>query len=199
MARDWLPKAAQIWADMERGLYDWPGKQPKNADGSPRVVKKQILRDCGQRGDYRDQNRLVWKHPDFLHALELENRRRDCAIDNVITEIEKVSGPLVELRTKMQANVQKVFERPPDAEDPEALSPKDYVSQALGWSRYIDELTGRTKSQEEQAIQSVVSSLVQRDKITADMMGDALSLIDKYRQQQDKQLQHAGFIDGELE
>jgi hypothetical protein len=47
LVRSWLPAAAPIWCDMERGLYKWDGKPPLNADGCYRVVRKQILKGCG--------------------------------------------------------------------------------------------------------------------------------------------------------
>ena len=186
---------------MERGLYEWPGRTPKHNDGSYRVIKSQILKDCGQNPQYSNQNKLLWKNPEFLALLDAENKRRDCAIVGSIKEtIEAVSGPLLDVQQHIHKHVLEVFMRPPDAEDPLALSPDQYVARGILWDKHLNELTGKVKSQEEQAIQSVVSSLVQRDKITADMMGDALGLIDKYRDQQDRQMQHAGLvIDGELD
>ena len=66
LVRSWLPAAASIWCDMERGLYRWPGRPPRNADGSYRVVRKQILRDLGLSPDYRAQRERIWEHPAFL-------------------------------------------------------------------------------------------------------------------------------------
>lgn len=195
--RDWLRQAARIYVDMERGLYDWGGrKQPKGKDGNNRIVKAQILRDCGKDTNQRKATERIWENPEFLGLLEDERRRRDTAITSVVREIEAVAGPLIELRTKMQENVQSVFERAPDDEDPLALSPHQYVTDGLAWCRYIDELTGRTKSQSEQAIQSVVSELAQANKITAGIAREVLDLSNQYREQLGEQL--AGVLDGEL-
>jgi hypothetical protein len=59
LAHSWLPAAASIWCDMERGLYRWPGKVPKNADGSYRVVRKQILKDLSLSPDCRAQRERI--------------------------------------------------------------------------------------------------------------------------------------------
>jgi hypothetical protein len=199
--RSWFPKAAMIWCDMERGLYDWgTRKPPKNADGTLLVVKKQILKDCGITTNYGLASQRIWQNPVFLSLVDKENRRRDLGITSMVEEIEKVTGPLIELRTKMQENVAAVFEKAPDDDDPEALSPKDYVSQALGWSRYIDELTGRGESQKQQGIEAVMGALVQRDQITGNMVDQALELVKEHRRLQDAKLVHAGMLrDGELE
>lgn len=194
--RDWWTKAAQIWVDQERGLYDWgEKKRPLDGDGKPRVVKSQILIDCGMDPSQRDASKRIWRNTEFLKLLDKERRRRDVAIVDVVHEIEAVAGPLIQLRTKMQEHVQNVFLREPDDEDPLALSPHQYVTDGLAWCKYIDELTGRTKSQSEVAIQNVVGELVEQNKITAGIASEALGLIDKYRSQQDKQLANAGFID----
>ena len=63
--RDWFQKAVLIWVDMERGLYEWGKKPPKNKDGSYRVVKSQILKDCGISRDYHDQKGRIWENPHF--------------------------------------------------------------------------------------------------------------------------------------
>jgi hypothetical protein len=173
---------------------------PRHRDGTFRVVKSQILIDCGQNPQYSNQNKLLWKNPEFLALLDAENRRRDCAIVEVVKDaIETVSGPMLELRVKMHENVQAVFLREPDSEDPLALSPDQYQKGALAWSRYIDELTGRTLSQAEQTTESVVGMMLQERKITNTMAEKFVDLLDDYRKQQDRQMEHAGLvIDGEL-
>jgi|SRR5665647_804567 len=199
--RSWFPKAAMLWCDMERGLYDWGTKKsPRNKDGSYRVVKAQILKDCDITTEYRDARGRIWQNPTFLSLVTQENRRRDLGITDMVEEMEKVTGPLIELRTKMQENVANVFQIAPDADDPLALSPKDYVSQALGWSRYIDELTGRGESQKQQGIEAVMGALVQNSQITGNMVDQALELVKEHRKLQDAKLAHAGMlIDGEVE
>lgn len=184
-----------LYVDMERGLYEWQGTPPRNGDGSPRVVKRQILLDCDISPKYPQQNKYIWEHPDFVSLVEMERRRRDTGIAEVVKEIEATSGPLIDFQKTIHQNVRDIFERPPDSEDPEALSPKDYVAQGLAWSRYLDEASGRTKSQEEQAIQSVLAHLSQNEQITHSMVSQALELVDEYRKSQDRQLAHAGFIE----
>lgn len=200
VVRSWFPKAAMLWCDMERGLYDWGAKNPpKNGDGSYRVVKAQIFKDCGITIHYSDARRRIWRSPAFLKLLDMERARRDHGIEDVVEQIEAVSGPLMELRTKMHEKVAAVFERTPDADDPLTLSPHEYVSQALGWSRYIDELVGRTKSQERQGIEAVISALAKNEQVTSRMTDQALALVREYRKMQDAKLAHAGFIDGVLD
>jgi hypothetical protein len=114
----------------------------------------------------------------------------------MVEEIEKVSGPLIELREKMHAEVAAVFRCTPDANDPQALSPRDYVAQALARSRYLDELMGRTKSQEQQGIEAVIGALATNNQVTSSMVDQALELVKEHRLLQDRRLGYAGVIDG---
>jgi hypothetical protein len=200
VVRSWFPKAAMLWVDMERGLYDWGTmKPPRNADGSYRVVRARILKDCGLTVHYRDARPRIWRNPAFLTLLEKERARRDHGIADMVEEIEKLSGPLLELREKMHEEVAEVFRRSPDAEDPLALSPRDYVAQALAWSHYLDELVGRTKSQEQQGIEAVIGALATNNQVTSSMVDQALELVKEHRLLQDRRLEHAGVIDGVLD
>lgn len=184
-----------LYVDMERGLYPWSGTPPRNADGSPRVVKKQILLDCEISPKYPQQNKYIWGHPDFVKLVEMERRRRDTGIVDVVAEIEKASGPLIDLEKTIHKHVRETFEKGPQADAEDGLTYNQYVTQALSWTRYLDEATGRVKSQEEQAIQQVLAHLSQNEQITHSMVSQALELVDEYRKSQDRQLAHAGFID----
>jgi len=200
VVRSWFPKAAMLWVDMERGLYDWGTKKPpRTGDGTYRVVRARILKDCGITVHYRDARPRIWRNPAFLTLLEKERARRDHGIADMVEELEKVSGPLVELREKMHEEVAAVFRRTPDADNPWSLSPRDYVAQALSWSRYLDELVGRTKSQEEQGIAALVGALAKNEQITSNMVDQALELVKEHRLLQDRRLEHAGVIDGVLD
>lgn len=200
VVRSWLPKAAMLWVDMDRGLYEWgTRKAPRNGDGSYRVVRAQVLKDCGITVHYRDARPPIWANPAFLALREKERALCDHGIAEVVEQIERVSGPLLELREKMHEEVAAVFRRAPDAEDLQALSPRDYVAQALAWSRYLDELVGRTKSQEQQGIAAVIGALTRNNQVTSDMVDQALELVKEHRLLQDRRLEHAGVIDGMLD
>ena len=192
--KKWFPKAAFIYVDMERGLYQWPGKAPTHKDGRPRVVKKQILIDCGLQPTYPRQTTEVWGSPDFNRLLDEERARRDHGVVDLIEKVEEVTGPLIDFRTTMQENVISVFERRPDSEDPEALSPDQYQKGALAWSKYIDELTGRTNSQQEQGIQAIVTQMYADRQVTSGMVSVIPELMRKFMEHQDREMRRAGML-----
>src|SRR5512137_3519 len=124
VTRSWFPKAAILWVDMERGLYKFPdGKQPRNGDGTYRVVKKQILADCGITQDYGQAGTKIWGNPQFLALVEKERSRRDIGIADAVAELEQVTGPLTVMGESIITKVAEIFSREPDKEDPTALSP----------------------------------------------------------------------------
>ncbi len=195
---NWFPQAASTYIDMERGLY-WTErgiKKKPNKDGTYPVVKRQILKDLGITVDYHDAKGRIWENPDFLKCLADERRRRDLGLACVTKEIEKVVGPLHETRAKVIENVKTIFERPPDAEDPEALSPKDYVSSALQWIKYIDETEGRTESAKQQTLENIMADMAQANRVSTEMMGSAFELLKQYRDEQDKKL--GMLVEGEI-
>ena len=196
--RAWLPAAAAIWVDMERGLYPWPNKPPKHGDGSSRVVRKQILKDLGLSPDYRAQRRRIWEHPAFLRCLQSENRRRDLGLAGLVTQMEARSGPLRDTRQRVIEQVKGIFARTPDAEDPMALTPAQYVKEGREWIRYIDEVEGRFESENEDSIEAIMAMQAGTNRITAQMMNTAMELLRSHRDDAEKKLRSLGVIEGEL-
>lgn len=194
--RDWFPKAACIFVDMERGIYPgWEKKKPK--DGKYPVIKKKILQDLDISTDYHDQKGRIWENPYFLKALELERRRRDTGLATVAKEMEKVVGPLHETREKVISNVKGIFEKEPDAEDPLALSPKDYVAHALQWIRYIDETEGRTAAAKQAGIEHIMAEMATAKRMDSEMIADVVGLMKQFN---DQTMMKVGMIvDGEGE
>ncbi len=194
--RKWFGKAAVIWVDMKRGLYDWPKARKPKADGTYPVVKTQILKDLDLDVNYHNQKVRIWANPYFLRAVELEERRRDLGIANVVKEIEAIHGPLHKVREDIQKNMQDIFSRPPDAEDPQALSPRDYVSQGMSVIRYIDETEGRTEAAKAGGIEHIMSEMATTNRVNAEMVGAAFEILKTRRAEQDRML---GVIEGSAE
>lgn len=195
---NWFASAASILVDMERGLY-WTEhgiKKKPGKDGIYPVVKRQILKDLGITTDYHDAKNRIWENPEFLQCVADERRRRDLGLMTVTKELEKVTGPLHETREKVISNVKTIFERPPDAEDPEALSPKDYVSSALQWIKYIDETEGRSEAKKQETLEAIMADMAATSRVSTEMMGDAMDLLKQYRDEQDKKL--GMLVEGEL-
>jgi len=196
LVRSWLPRAAALWVDMERGLYPWPGRAPRNADGSYRVVRKQILRDLGLSPDYRAQRERIWEHPAFLACLRKENWRRDTGIADAVAELQAVTGegPLTRLDERLYELAMKDLD-----EDPEALSAKDKISLYLQTHRLRLEMEGKVSSVKEQGIGQLLAKLSRSEQITSTMVDRALELVGEYRELQDRKLAEAGIIEGTLE
>jgi hypothetical protein len=198
--RKWFPAAARIHEDMRRGLY-WTEKGIKkkpNKDGDFPVVQKDILRALGIDVNYHNARVRIWTNPYFLRALEQEQRRRNLGLQTVAKEMEKVVGPLHETREKVIKHVKDIFDRAPDAEDPECLSPKDYVSSALQWIKYIDETEGRTESDKQATLEDIMRDSIATSRVSAEMVGSAMELLLDHRRQQDERLKMAGVIEGDL-
>ena len=199
MAEKWWKQAAVLWIDMERGVYPWEGKPPHNKDGSFRVIRTRILKDVGRAPQLADVARRVWNNPVFLDMLAAERRRRDCGINELVTQMEQVTGPLHETRQKVIENVKDIFARQPDAEDPLALSPSQYVKEGREWIRYIDEIEGRFEGQKAETIETILLQQSQTNRINADMMNSALELLKDHRRQQDDRFAMMGVLDSTAE
>jgi hypothetical protein len=188
--RDWFPTAACIQVDMERGIY-------KPADGREwkrkGVVKQEILRACGITTNYHNARERIWEHPAYLKCLEDERRKRDLGIQHVISDIEQQVGPLHATRLDIQKNMVALFAKAPDAEDPEALSPKDYATTSLQWIRYIDEVEGRGEARKQDAIADIAQSLAKTNAVTSEAMADVASLMRQFHEQEMSKL---GVIEG---
>jgi len=198
--RPWLAKAAVIYVDMKRGLYDWGDrKAPRHGDGSYRVLKKQVLEDCSISPQYGGgkQTALIWENPEFLSLVKNEERRRDNSMGDVIGEIEGIKGPLTLMGEKIVSHVVEIFERPPDKEDPLALSPAEYVRLGKEWFHEGLEVEGKLGSEKQKAIGQVLSILSQNQQITDKMVDQALTLVKEHRQLTDRLLEDA-VIEGEL-
>ncbi len=195
-ARSWYRKAAFIWVDMERGLYDWEaaGKSfvPRRRDGSFRVVISQVMADCGIAASYGDNK---WhESEEFQQLLAEERLRRDSGISDAVAVIEQSTGPLLVTREAMHDHVREIFLRQPDAEDPLALSPDQYQKGALAWTRYIDEQLGRSSSQKEHALDTILAGMHAERRITSEMMQSAVGLLREYRAEQDRRLSESGLL-----
>jgi hypothetical protein len=196
LSRSWLPKAARIWADMERGLYDWGGKKaPRNGDGSLRVVKSRILADCGVTGQYSGAGKRIWGSPEFQAVLAEENRRRDLGIANAIGEIEAVKGPLMKMGDEIIEKVADIFSREPDKDDPQALSPAEYVRLGREWFHEALEVEGKLESSKRQGIEEVLDKLSKGNQVTDKMLEGAMELVREYRQMQDLKLARVGAVE----
>jgi hypothetical protein len=199
MAEKWWKQAAVLWIDMERGVYPWEGKPPRHKDGSFRVIRTRILKDVGRAPQLADVARRVWNNSTFLGMLDAERRRRDCGINELVTQMEQVTGPLHETRQKVIENVKDIFARQPDAEDPLALSPQQYVKEGREWIRYIDEIEGRFEGQKAETIETILLQQSQTNRINADMMNSALELLKDHRRQQDDRFAMMGVLDSTAE
>lgn len=197
--RPWLPKAATLWVDMERGIYRWEGKAPRNGDGSYRIVKKQILRDCGITVGYGQAGSRIWNSPDFLELLDKERRRRDLGMSIVLAdvagELEQVKGPLTVMGDEIIAKVAAIFAREPDSEDPQALSPAQYVKLGREWFHEALEVEGKISSEKQKGIEAVMMQLYKGQQVTESMLSTAMELVHEYRELQDRTL--ANVVDGE--
>ena len=192
--RPWLPRAAVIYVDMERGLYPWD-KQPFNGDGSYRVVRTQILTDCGVKSSYSGANKLIWSSEEFQRLLEQERLRRDSGIVDVVEKLEAVVGPVTKMGEAILKEVQAIFDRPADSEDPTALSPAQYVSEARQWYKLGLEVEGKLDSTKQQGVADVISKLYQGNQITQQMLDSALELVREHRDLEDRKMRERGVID----
>lgn len=195
VSRSWLPKAAMLWVDMERGLYRWEGKQPRNGDGSYRVVKQQILKDCGITESYGQAGQKIWNNKVFLDLVEKERRRRDIGIADAVAELEEVTGPLTQMGESIIAKVADIFAREPDKEDPTALSPAEYVRLGREWFHEALEVEGKVSSEKQKGIETVLAQLYKGQQVTETMMQGALQLVKEYRELQDRKLANVVDID----
>jgi hypothetical protein len=195
-ARPWFAQAAILYADQKRGLYDWGDrKPPKNKDGSPRVVKTEILVRLGLDPRGHNLNERVWSHPEFLRLLNEEERRRDMGIANMVAEVEKEIAPLNVTYVAIDKHIKAIFERGPDSDDPECLSPKDYVHEGLAVMKHIEEQEGRSASLNAQGLDAVIAAV--GANITGDMVSQARELLVQSRALQDRRLAHV--IEGSCE
>jgi len=200
----WWPRASMILVDMERGLYDWgERKRPMNGDGTYRVIHSEILRACEiapvYGGGGKKQALLVWEHPDFVSLVDRERARRDHAMQDVVAEIEAIKGPLMVMGDIVIAKVSDIFNREPDADDPLALSPAQYVKLGREWFHEALEVEGKIGSAKQQGIESVLATLAQNNQVTSTMVDQALSLVREHRALQDRKMASAGVIEGTAE
>jgi hypothetical protein len=179
---------------MERGLYEWD-KQPLNSDGSYRVVKHQILKDCGVTGQYAGAAKRIWGSEEFRTALEKENRRRDIGVASAVAEIEAIKGPLTLMGDKILDNVDEVFSRKPDKEDPQALSPAEYVRLGREWFHEALEVEGKMSSVKQQSIAEVMEKLSDGNQVTQQMLDTAMDLLHEHRAMQDIKLAKVGTVE----
>ena len=191
----WFKSAAIVQVDMERGLYDWGRKAPRNPDGTYRVVRKQILREVGVSPEAHDARKRIWENPSYEKLVRQERSRRDIGIRDMMAEVEKAVGPLHETRLIIEKHLKDIFERGPDSEDPDCLSPKDYVHESLALIRYIDETEGRFESVKVQGLETVLAAV--GANVSQNMTDQALQLVKEYRALQDAKL--ANVIDGEVD
>lgn len=195
--RSWFPKAAMLYVDMERGLYRFPdGKQPRHKDGRYRVVKQQILKDCGITESYGQAGTKIWNNPQFLALVEKERRRRDIGIADAVAELDEVTGPLTEMGETIIARVADIFSREPDKDDPTALSPAEYVRLGREWFHEALEVEGKLGSEKQKGIEAVLSQLYKGQQVTDTMLQGAMQLVREYRELQDRKLADVVDIDG---
>ena len=190
----WFGKAAMLMVDMRRGLYPWPGKPPMNGDGSYRVVKNQILKDCNISPTRSKQRVDIWENPEFLRLVKQEEDRRDHAMQDVVGEIEAIKGPLMLMGDKIIAKVADIFEREPDDDDPTALSPAQYVKLGREWFHEALEVEGKLGSAKQNGIEQVLATLAQNNQVSSTMVDQALSLVREHRALQDRKMAHAGVM-----
>lgn len=196
LTRSWLPKAAMLWCDMERGLYDWGTRKiPRNGDGTPRVVKSRILVDCNITGNYAGAAHRIWNSPEFLGLLAKENELRETGIRNAVEEIEAVKGPLMEMADTIIDKVRGVFDREPDKEDPQALSPAEYVRLGREWVHEAIEVEGKMESEKRHGIEEVLCKLSAENLVTGKMLEVAADLIAEHRAKQDMKLARVGVVE----
>lgn len=192
--RKWFSRAAQLWVDMERGIYNWgENKPPRHRDGSYRVVKAQILKDLGLTTDYHNAKERIWENPTFLECVKRECQRRDHGIVDVIHEIEAVSGPISGIGNRI---VELLQERLRDGNE-EELSTKELLQYGPGWVKLGLELEGKLESQKEAGIEYVLGKVAQKDQVTNNMLDSALSLVKEYRMLQDRKLENMGLRDAD--
>jgi hypothetical protein len=189
ITRSWLPKAAMLWVDMERGLYDWGDeKPPRNGDGSPRVLRSRILSDCGLDPEYSNASSRIWNTPQFEELLQQERSRRDIGISNAVAEIEAVAGPISQMGEEILRKARTIFETDPDADDSQALSPAQYLAEGRQWIRLGLEVEGKLESQRHQTIEEVLAKMTANNQISSKVVEGALQLVAEYRELQDLRL-----------
>ena len=195
-ARPWFREAVVLLVDQKRGLFDWGERKPpkRRKDGSYPIVKNVILERIGVDPRGHNLNERVWNHPEFLKMVKEEERRRDMGIANMVAEVEKEVAPLNQTYLAIDKNIKAIFERGPDSEDPECLSPKDYVHEGLAIMKHIEEQEGRSASLNAQGLDAVIAAV--GANITGEMVGQARELLKQSRELQDKRLAHV--IEGEL-
>lgn len=178
--RDWQ-KMAVIWVDMERGIYDWGnGSQPKNADGSYRVVKSQILKDLDLTTNYHNAKERLWANPKFLAALSAERLRRDHGLVEVAKEIER-STPVSGISNRILEMVKQRLD-----EDPGELSTKDLLQLGPQWVRLGLELDGKVKGAQQQKIEMVLQKV--ENKLDPEMLSEVMDKIRAHNIDKQKKL-----------
>jgi hypothetical protein len=186
-----------LYVDMERGLYKFPdGKQPRHRNGTYRVVKRQILKDCGITEEYGQAGAKIWNNPQFLALVEKERSRRDIGIADAVAELEQVTGPLTAMGEDIIKKVAEVFAREPDAEDPQALSPAQYVKLGREWFHEAMEVEGKVGAEKQKGIEAVMAQLYKGQQVTDTMLKGAMELVKEYRELQDRKLANVVDIDG---
>jgi hypothetical protein len=186
---------AVIWVDMERGLYRMPdGTIPRHRDGTFRVVKAQIMRDVGLTTNYHDQKNRIWENPQFLSALDKERLRRDHGISTALERIEKNTGPVTLIADKIVDTIKRRLD-----DDEEELTTKELLQYGPAWIKLGLELEGKGESERQAGIEAILAEQAQTNRLNAEMVKDAVGLLQKFRAQQDATLAAAGIIDGEAE
>jgi hypothetical protein len=184
-----------LYVDMERGLYRHQGKQPRNGDGSYRVVKKLILRECGITEEYGQAAAKIWNNPQFTDLVEKERRRRDIGVADALDVLDQeVTGPLTKMGEDIITKVADIFSREPDKEDPTALSPAEYVRLGREWFHEALEVEGKVGAEKQKGIETVMAQLYKGQQVTDTMLKGALELVREYRELQDRKM--ANVIDG---
>jgi hypothetical protein len=199
LTRSWLPKAATIWVDMERGIYDWSQvpKELRRKPNSTSVVRTQVLRDCGVSPNYRRAQERIWESPEFQRLLKEERARRDHALIDAARELEAVTGPIREIGDRMVTILKERLDA-----DPEEFTTKELLQYGPAWVKLGLEVEGKVESQKALGIEHVLSRLAANNSVTEAMMGQALNLVKEYREMQDRKFASAGFdqvIEGECD
>ena len=114
---------------------------------------------------------------------------------DVVETLEAVAGPVTKMGEAILKEVQAIFDRPADSEDPTALSPAQYVSEARQWYKLGLEVEGKLDSTKQQGVADVISKLYQGNQITQQMLDSALELVREHRDLEDRKMRERGVID----